>query len=70
MPSRHEHRHLVSGEKKFAYKDLIKWEQSVYMYFESVSNSNNIPLVYVIHKDLNGVATKLINIERLEEEES
>jgi hypothetical protein len=46
----------VSKPEKFAYKDWIEWEQSVYTYFESVSNSNNIPLVYVIRKDLNGVA--------------
>ena len=46
----------VSKPEKFAYKDWIEWEQSVYTYFESVPNSNNIPLVYVIRKDLNGVA--------------
>ena len=46
----------VSKPEKFEYKNWIEWEESVYTYFESVSNSNNIPLMYVIQKDLNGVA--------------
>ena len=46
----------VSKPEKFEYKNWIEWEESVYTYFESVKNSNNIPLVYVIRKDLNGVA--------------
>ena len=46
----------VSKPEKFEYKNWIEWEESVYTYFESVSNSNNIPLMYVIRKDLNDVA--------------
>ena len=42
----------VDKPKKFQYKDWIEWEESVYMYFDSLKNLQNIPLSYVIRKDL------------------
>ena len=37
---------------EFKYKEWIKWEESVYLYFDSVLGSNGVPLSYVIRKDL------------------
>ncbi len=37
---------------EFKYKEWIKWEESVYLYFDSILGSNNVPLSYVIRKDL------------------
>ena len=44
----------VNKHEKFLYRDWIKWEQSVYAYFELITNSNYTPFAYVIWKDLNG----------------
>ena len=33
---------------EFKYKEWIKWEESVYLYFDSVLGSNGVPLLYVI----------------------
>lgn len=50
----------VDKPKKFAYKDWIEWEESVYMYFDSLKNLQGIPYSYVIRKDL--AATQTINL--------
>ena len=37
---------------KFEYKNWIAWEETVYLYFDSITNLRGVPLVYVIRKDL------------------
>ena len=56
----------VDKPKKFQYKDWIEWEESVYMYFDSLKNLQNVPLSYVIRKDL-PVGTLLTSLERKEQ---
>ena len=42
----------IDKPEKFEYKNWIAWEESVYLYFDSLSNLRGVPLVYVIRKDL------------------
>ena len=37
---------------KFKYADWIKWEESVYIYLNSIITNAGVPLSYVIRKDL------------------
>jgi len=37
---------------KFKYSSWTKWEESVYIYLDSVVSKNGAPLSYVIRKDL------------------
>ena len=37
---------------KFKYADWIKWEESIYIYLNSVITKAGVPLSYVIRKDL------------------
>ncbi len=41
----------IDKPEKFEYKNWIAWEESVYMYFDSLLNLRGVPLVYVIRKD-------------------
>ena len=50
----------VDKPKKFQYGDWIEWEESVYMYFDSIKNIQGVPYSYVIRKDL--VPNQQINI--------
>jgi len=38
--------------EKFKYANWNKWEESVYIYLDSVVSKNGAPLSYVIRKDL------------------
>ena len=42
----------IDKPAKFEYKNWIAWEESVYMYFDSITNLKGAPLSYVIRKDL------------------
>ena len=42
----------IDKPSTFEYKDWIKWEESVHMYFDSMDNLKGIPISYVIRKDL------------------
>ena len=42
----------IDKPEKFEYKNWIPWEESVYMYFDSITNLRGIPMSYVICKDL------------------
>jgi len=39
--------------EKFKYANWNKWEESVYIYLDSIVSKNGAPLSYVIRKDLN-----------------
>ena len=53
----------VDKPEAFEYKDWIKWEESVHMYFDSIKNLKGVPLSYVIRKDL-PAGTTLPSLER------
>jgi len=38
--------------EKFKYANWNKWEESVYIYLDSIISKNGAPLSYVIRKDL------------------
>ena len=42
----------VDKPSKFVYKEWIEWEESMYMYFDGITNLHGVPLSYVIRKDL------------------
>ena len=45
--------------EKFSHEKWIQWEESMYNYLSSVKNTYDIPLVYVIRKDIATVALPL-----------
>jgi len=48
---------------KFKYASWNKWEESVYIYLDSIISKNGVPLSYVIRKDL-GQDTKWDELDR------
>ena len=51
---------------KFEYKNWIAWEETVYLYFDSITNLRGVPMSYVIRKGLpNG--TDIATLDRKEQ---
>ncbi len=48
---------------KFEYKNWIAWEETVYLYFDSITNLRGVPMAYVIRKDL-PAGTDIATLER------
>ena len=42
----------VDKPETFECKNLVNWEESIHIYFDSISNLKNIPLSHAIRKDL------------------
>ena len=42
----------IDKPEKFEYKNWIAWEESFYMYFDSLLNLRTVSLIYFIRKDL------------------
>lgn len=42
----------IDKPSKFKYEDWVHWEESLYLYLDSIKNQKGIPMSYVIRKDL------------------
>ena len=54
----------IDKPKKFQYKDWIEFEESMVMYLDSITNLKDIPMSYVIRKDLTADRSDLTRMER------
>ena len=46
----------ITKPEKFKYSEWNQWEESVYLYLNSLTSNCGAPLSYVIRKDLDGDA--------------